>query len=1136
MRIIHHLDVDQVFNAYKKLKHYFFYDNTTLFVRQSIAKFEKDNFDGISDIDDVKAILYKKVQYAINKLNNYQNVPYTSIKTHLLPKKIKRNASHIVTTNSKELKEIELERLNVYADVPIEIHVLSTLWVMYAGRFLAPLLSESCYANKLNLDINEETEEPHENLKLFKPYFVQYQQWRDDAIVKAENLLDEKRNVTILSLDVKDYYHSISLDFDSIKKDLQKNIRDYAKKRKEFDIERFLELSVDLTDLLFIVHKLYFVQLKEVYPLIKKQDGKCKNKYPLPIGLLSSCFLGNYYLKDLDKMIVENINPAFYGRYVDDLMFVFSDLAEHIKPDLNSPTLTFLYRNFYKKGILDIHPDGKVKEVLFKQADDGLRYKEYCYDLKDDEINLFSGFGIYKEDIVKQLVNSIKFSIRNPINIDPCIDKIENRDLGYPNLEIQVSKTVLHYFDYKESRAVLNIFKKRLKEQRSEFRFLPDEDEISEQFDEEAFNLKYNDSENKFRSIEDFSENKYGASKFLAKKIFAVSFGDSENDDIANKQILTFFKESTALNFYSLWEKVATYFIISDRPDNLLRFKRNVETAIDKLEISKDAIEKSEIIGSEYVKSNLKNSLKDYFKISVSIALSLNPKIEFQYTNGAEKDLFKELYLDALMLRRSNLFRTSLITVPGINYLNFEDSEFSLLDSDYNSYFHLNNKEIEIDGLLANLAPNYIPFHEINILKIVSRIANIDIPDLKNNRNSNNRKKNLGEDINFNESENASKQNVSNDRDLQYDKINSIPDESFEWYYKCNYGWKRNFGSEIKKIELKKKYFTVDQEDEISNDLKYNEIEIHGEKIDDFDDKVDKRIAIANIKVDERNVERSYLKRPNLDRTRRKTIFKLLNEADRQESDLIIFPEVSIPYSWLRLLAERSHKRYMGIIAGLEHWINNNNIAFNFMVTILPFKVHENVTSLIKIRLKNHYSPKEKYLLTGYRLIVPKQTIKDYKMSYDLFHWRKTYFSVYNCFELADIYHRSLFKSKVDFIVASELNPDTEYFSDVAGAWVRDVHSYFIQVNSSHYGDSRLIQPSKSYKKDLIQVKGGENSTILVGNMEIERLRNFQLMEYHLQKDNIEKEKYHFKPTPPDFDRDNVTIRMNNRKIGKSIQ
>ena len=111
----------------------------------------------------------------------------------------------------------------------------------------------------------------------------------------------------------------------------------------------------------------------------------------------------------------------------------------------------------------------------------------------------------------------------------------------------------MHYLDHKESRAIINIFKRKLDNQRSEFRFLPDEDEISEKFDEEAFDLRYNDSINKFRSISDFSENKYGASKFLAKKIFAKSFGDKEIDDDSDNQILTFFKGEIAIKLYSLW-------------------------------------------------------------------------------------------------------------------------------------------------------------------------------------------------------------------------------------------------------------------------------------------------------------------------------------------------------------------------------------------------------------------------------------------------------------------------------------------------------------------------------------------------------------------------------------------------------
>ena len=124
---------------------------------------------------------------------------------------------------------------------------------------------------------------------------------------------------------------------------------------------------------------------------------------------------------------------------------------------------------------------------------------------------------------------------------------------------------------------------------------------------------------------------------------------------------------------------------------------------------------------------------------------------------------------------------------------------------------------------------------------------------------------------------------------------------------------------------------------------------------------------------------------------------------------------------------------------------------------------------------------------------------------------------------MADIHDRSLFKSKVDFIVASEYNKDTNYFSDIAGAWVRDIHCFFIQVNSSDYGDSRVLQPSQTNSKNILQIKGGDNSTIIVGRLDIKSLREFQLKEYELQRDDKT-----FKPTPPDFDRIEVQKRIDN--------
>ena len=48
--------------------------------------------------------------------------------------------------------------------------------------------------------------------------------------------------------------------------------------------------------------------------------------------------------------------------------------------------------------------------------------------------------------------------------------------------------------------------------------------------------------------------------------------------------------------------------------------------------------------------------------------------------------------------------------------------------------------------------------------------------------------------------------------------------------------------------------------------------------------------------------------------------------------------------------------------------------------------------------------------------------------------------AIYNCFELASIEDRSIFKGHVDFIVATEFNRDTSYFSNIVEA--ADIHAH----------------------------------------------------------------------------------------------
>ncbi|MFP8894076.1 reverse transcriptase domain-containing protein [Chryseobacterium sp. EZn1] len=1112
---IEYFTPSEVFLAYKKVKHFFYYDNANLLEKEKLANFEQFVFyeniytDCKSDFIVVQNALYVHILNFVNQyFNSKSGILELSKKIRLikLPKKLKDSKLDIITNKSNSEEKYVIERSSKFADFPVEVHILSVLWIMYSGRYLQPDIHSASFANILDFEFLNHKSEPSENLKLFKPYFVQYQLWRDTAIKKAESLLEEKRDVTILSLDIKDFFHSISL-----------NIKDVFEKI-DFNFKKISNDKIILRKIESI--NSIFFKIHHSYKLILEDYKNTKYEvFPLPVGLISSGLLSNYYLSELDNRIVDNLNPAFYGRYVDDLMFVFSDLNSNIDSNLNSSIISFLNKNFVEKGILNFKIENTdIKNIYFRNN----RFVEYKNNINLSDLEQYiSKFNISDSQLNSFLVDNIKFEVTN-IDIDDY--ERYNQVFNYENLQIQSSKIVLHFLAHKESKAIINIFKRKLDNQRSEFRFLPDEDEISEKFDEEAFELKYNDSINKFRSISDFSENKYGASKFLAKMIFAKSYGNQEFDEDSDNQILTFFRGELAVKFYSLWEKVATYFIVSNRVDYLVQFKRNIENSIIKTEFSNE-IE---------INKFQKDIFIEYLRVSISIPLALNPSLVRNIRNIGkdEYQFFRLCEITAFKLRASNLFRHSLMSIPACNLTNILYTKLSLLEKDFNYYDFENlgkksKQNIERNELfhlckkLCYLAPNYVQFHEVNILRIIDVISNFD--DKK--------KKIEIPEFNYLYPIIDSKE-IKEDKTLNVNIehiINRIPDDSFNLYYFINYSWKAGFSTK-KREKLKNKYFQISVLNS-NGSIQALNIDIKGDILKDEKlNGIDKSVAIANMKVHTSDMFASIHNNANVKKDRRKLVFNLINDADRGNADLLVFPEVSIPYSWIRLLAERSHKRYMGIVAGLEHWVNKKKIVFNFLVTILPFKINHYNTSLVKLRLKNHYSHSETHLIKGYRLKIPNREGKDcFKMTYDLFHWRKTYFSVYNCFELADIYHRSIFKSKVDFIVASEYNRDTNYFSDIAGAWVRDIHSYFIQVNSSDFGDSRIIQPAKSYEKDLVQVKGGLNSVVLIDKLKISDLRTFQFKEYHLQKDDIDKGKTTLKPTPPDFDRDNVKIRMKNK-------
>ena len=61
----------------------------------------------------------------------------------------------------------------------------------------------------------------------------------------------------------------------------------------------------------------------KISPFIEETHPESASK-GIPIGFTSSAILANWYLANFDRDIKSKINPSYYGRYVDDILFVFS--------------------------------------------------------------------------------------------------------------------------------------------------------------------------------------------------------------------------------------------------------------------------------------------------------------------------------------------------------------------------------------------------------------------------------------------------------------------------------------------------------------------------------------------------------------------------------------------------------------------------------------------------------------------------------------------------------------------------------------------------------------------------------------------------------------------------------------------
>lgn len=628
---------------------------------------------------------------------------------------------------------------------------------------------------------------------------------------------------------------------------------------------------------------------------------------------------------------------------------------------------------------------------------------------------------------------------------------------------IQNDKVKIFYFKSGESDALLTCFKENIAKNKSEFRHMPEDEAIFQKDDySKIYDLQNDETINKFRGITGISIDKYELSKLLGKHLRIGGLIHDVRETGFEKQIFKILNPRVIIENYNVWEKIIEILVINESWDSLKNVIKSIIDAIDILDY-----DKGDILSE--VKQTMQLYL--YSALSRSLALVWGTEVE-----ELIEDLCKQyegmgnsqIIVTRLRKQHRKAYCKTRMIDKSVMPIFIDMLKMSKIYKTKNT-INLCNFQQMILFSEEEWNSNYVYYPYLVTMYDFSMIFCI--------------KQLIATEDNFNE-------------------FGSMYSDQVKNYVTSNYLVPDN-------VSLIEKLIQVDKFDNQNAFL----VQVNNNKKERL------RLAIANVRLNHDNFEKVVIDKPNRCYQRYKDLSKLINAAIDEKADMLIMPESYMPFEWLATVARTCARNNLAVVTGIEH-IKMGTKVFNLTATILPYEDLLNKSAFISFHLKNHYAPAEKQEINGYRLNEMNGE------HYELYRWHDCYFPVYCCYELTSITERAMFQSYADFLVAIEWNKDVNYYSNILESLSRDIHCYCVQVNSSDYGDSRITKPSKTEEKDIMRTKGGINSTILVDEIDIGKIREFQLKEYNLQA--YDKS---FKPTPPGFEPEIVLKKIKGEEL-----
>lgn len=1023
------MDVTQLLQAaYKKLKADIFFDKTQLVLRNRIVEYECSrkfdlNFNTLAN----EILNYSNASPELTEILN-------SVTYQVFPKTLINNKNSNIIANIDDANA-EIDTLQYMIDMEVEGYILGVAWVMLAGCFIDKAIYDHSYGNRLRDTVfqknNNNVYEPSFSPYLFEPYFAQYETWRDTALEYAQSSLKKHQNIIILMLDFKRYFYSVGIT----ESELSKAVADHTDNIYDNDTN-YHSLVKNLTHFIWMVMEKYSSIIREVAPSL------VDNRYILPIGFAPSNIIANYALSEFDNAIVNELNPLYYGRYVDDIIIVE-------KVEKNSC--------IYQKLASGITSEDIIKHYLCEHI---LKTSSANTDLKEKKSTIGNNTSSASED--------------EEYSLEPSFNVFSNS-----KITLQSQKVNVFYFHSAQSDALLTCFRNTLNRNKSEFRYLP-EDESTFLRDDytEIYDFQEKESPHKLRNVQNISVNKFALSKYLGKYLRVSELVQDISKTSFDSDILKIFTNRVAIENYTTWEKVLEILLISGKQDIYLDFIKRMISAISSLRLPYDGILTSKVQSSLFavlfscICRTIALASRKKAVVLIQKLMSLSSIWDedscFEILNYADWYCFTRMVDKYVLPLPIDLF---------IQEDNPGQSKTLVLHSDANLYDFQSIKEITPANEFYSVDNPYIFYPYMFTMSDLSlAFSFMNMHELSQHDN------NIPTDY----EKLISSYYILN---FRFSKINTYTDDE----------------SIPKAVKIKKILSKNDRA------IQVNDIPLLKQN-----DKI--KVAIANTYIPSSYAVGAIDDIPNRSYARYKAFVKTVNEAIHNHSDMLIFPECYLPYEWLPILSRTCAKNHMAVVTGVEHLKICNNV-FNLTAVILPYNDSKYPFSYVYFHRKTHMAPEEDSMIRSRRYTPITGS------GHELYGWNNFWFSVYCCYELTSIQDRSKFQSYADAIISVVYNKDTNYFSNIIDSLARDMHCFCIQVNTSQYGDSRITLPSKTESKDLLKVKGGKNSMLLTDVLDISALRNFQL-QGNLSQTNDKTNKMNLKLTPPDF---NLGIVKNKR-------